>query len=223
MKNKTGYSPQNLTDRIKQKHFSDFLKEILNTVNLKQNKQETTDPDDVFKYFDLFAGAGIYNRGTDNEFKGAAILALEMISNSGRDFHAYLNEKNSALREELRANVQPYGNKVDVFETYQDYIDEYISLADEDSLFFIDPTHLADYEGEKGVLAYLTDILTTKAKLYLYAPESVGIKQFADHRKTIEQIIQTVKASGREFAHFVSEKNNTRGYLKRADHNIMVY
>lgn len=213
-KNKTGYSPGNFTDITKQELLSMFLEDLL-----KESQR-------FFKYFDLFAGAGIYYKGTNKEFKGAAILVLETISSSNRDFKAYLNEKNKTLREELQSNVQQFSNNVEVFGAYQNYIKEYIKKADKDSLFLIDPTKLKDYEDKgktKGILYFLNDLLKTEAKLFLYAPESVGIEQAAAHKKIIEKILQTIENSGREYSDFKPDKNYTKGFLERVDHNIIVF
>ena len=204
-----GYEPGNLSDRIKQSHFCRLLWDMCRV--------------DSFHYFDLFAGAGVYHLKNGEIFEGVAMLALDMMLELNNFYHAYLNEKDDDRRNSLKRNVQLHGNDVTVEDDYQKHIHKYIPLADKNSLFFIDPTYLTDYQGEDGILNYLPDILTTEAKLFLYAPESMNIEEADIHKRIMNKIINTINKSKREFIDFKSGINNTRGYPKRIDHNIIIY
>ena len=203
------YVPGNLSDRIKQAHLCRLLWDKCRV--------------DYFQYFDLFAGEGIYHLDNGEIFEGAAMLALDMILELNLNYKAYLNEKDPERRKSLEKSVEIHGENVEVNEEYQKHIHKYLKLADKNSFFFIDPTELMDYEGEEGILAYLPDLLMTEASLFLYAPESLNIKEADDHKRIMNKIFRVIKKSEREFTDYKAGINGTKGYLKRIDHNIIIF
>jgi len=202
------YLPNNDSDKHKQAYLCKLLWDMSRT--------------DYFKYFDLFAGEGTYHLDNGEIFEGAAMLALDMILELNFSYQAYLNEKDPERRKTLEKSVEIFKHNTEVNDEYQKHICRYIQLADKNSLFFIDPTHLTDYK-EEDILEHLPDMLATEATLFLYAPESVNINEAHVHGKIINEIFNMIKESDRQHHDYKAGINDSRGYLKRIDHNIVVY
>lgn len=189
-----GYSPGNVTDRIKHSNL-----EKLAVLACPQT------------YVEFHSGCGIYDT-----YKGSSLRVIEKMEESYEDdYSAFLHEVDPERNSTLCKNTSEFNGLVCVRKDWKDHVEEYLCIADAYSLFLIDPTYVSEYYEQGGLMDYLPDLIDKGATLFLYVPE-----KFNDPlaKRTIGCIRSAAEGKGIDLMH-PSVKG---GRHARTDHNIII-
>lgn len=208
----TGYQSNNLSDEVKYTNLTNLAREIIDRGDIP-----------YVTYFELHSGAGRY-RVNGEVCDGSAIRVLRLLRSESVVHEAHLHEKNSNLRSQLEENVEPFNDhgQVCVYRDWKDEIEEHVhSRIGVNPLFMLDPTHLADYCGDDGLLCWLGPVLAAGASVFMYAPQNVGsgFPRRRKHARILSQIRGTIRSryrTGLDLMHYAGS-----GYHERVDHNII--
>lgn len=213
------YKPGNRSDRIK--HFN--LEMLVRLA--KPNK-----------YFELHSGEGRYvSVGGDTFsqsveiYNGSSILALNIMALNG-PYRAFLHEINEESRKKLMQNVSQFRDVI-VGEDWKEHIDEHIEMADENSLFMIDPNTCDEYE--PIILNHLDKMLEKKPHIFMYVPHVIGNKKHEEilgelrakieasliHSSRYGQDLEKLIGIKRQYTHY---GHDAHGRKPRKDHNIII-